>query len=83
MVFEEVGKASATAVGSAWATQGRNGPRVRLVHPTWEGDVLDYDLKDFYRDGLADPNYLAVNVTPTRVELSEMFGSVNQRVWRA
>ncbi|MGK0343584.1 MAG: hypothetical protein ACJAXW_004147, partial [Candidatus Azotimanducaceae bacterium] len=29
------------------------------------------------------PNYVAVKVTPTRVELSEMFGSVNQRIWRA
>jgi hypothetical protein len=47
--FEEVGKASATAVWSAWATQSRNGPRVRMVYPTWEGDVLDYDLKDFPR----------------------------------
>jgi general stress protein 26 len=38
--FEEVGKASAAAVWSAWATQSQNGPRVRMVHPTWEGDVL-------------------------------------------
>ena len=38
--FEEVGKASAAAVWSAWATQSKNGPRVRMVHPTWEGAVL-------------------------------------------
>jgi general stress protein 26 len=137
--FEEVGKASAAAVWSAWATQSKTGPRVRMVHPTWEGDVLwlatgpstpkakqmannpivdvqwqvsppnfihimcrgkaellmddetrahawdalDYDLKDFFPGGPTDPNYVAVKVTPTRVELSEMFGSVNQRIWRA
>ena len=137
--FEEVGKASAAAVWSAWATQSKTGPRVRMVHPTWEGDVLwlataltspkarqmannplvdvqwqvsppnfihimcrgtaelimddatrahawdaiDYELKDFFAGGPTDPNYVAVKVTPTRVELSEMFGSLNQRIWRA
>ena len=137
--FEEVGKASEAAVWCAWATQTKDGPRVRMVHPTWEGDVLwlatgssspkakqmtenpmvdiqwqvsppnfvhilcrgkaellmddatrahawdalDYDLKGFFSGGSTDPNYAAVKVTPTRVELSEMFGSVNQRVWRA
>jgi general stress protein 26 len=138
--FEEVGKASATAVWCALATANRkNEPRVRMVHPTWEGDVLwvatgpqtpkakqlennanvdvqwqvappnfihimargraeifrdsatkqrawdvfDYDLNDFFSDGPDDPNYIAVKITPTRVELSEMFGSTNQRIWRA
>jgi general stress protein 26 len=138
--FEEVFKASATAVWCALATVNRkNEPRVRIVHPTWEGDVLwvatgpltpkarqmennpcvdvqwqvappdfihimvrgraeilrdsatkqhawdvfDYDLKDFFAGGPDDPNYIAVKITPTRVELSEMFGSTNQRVWRA
>ena len=38
--FEEVGKASAAAIWCAWATQSKKGPRVRMVHPTWEGDVL-------------------------------------------
>lgn len=47
----------------------------------WE--ALDYDLNDFFPGGPTDPNYVAVKVTPTRVELSEMFGSVNQRIWRA
>ena len=137
--FEEVGKASAAAVWSAWATQSQNGPRVRMVHPTWERDVLwlatglntpkakqmasnplvdvqwqvsppdfihimcrgsvellmdnasrahaweaiDYDLDDFFPGGPTDPNFVAVKLTPTRVESSEMFGSVNRRVWRA
>ena len=137
--FEEVGKASAAAVWCAWATQSKTGPRVRMVHPTWEGDVLwlatapqspkakqmtqtsavdiqwqvsppdfihivargtaelfiddktrahvwdvlDYDLDGFFSGGPTDPNYVAIKVTPTRVELSEMFGSQNQRIWRA
>jgi general stress protein 26 len=38
--FEEVAKASAAAVWAAWATASKTGPRVRMVHPTWEGDVL-------------------------------------------
>ena len=38
--FEEVGKASEAAVWCAWATQTKDGPRVRMVHPTWEGDVF-------------------------------------------
>ena len=46
-------------------------------------DALDYDLKDFFPGGPTDPNYVAVKATPRRVELSEMFGSVNQRIWRA
>lgn len=137
--FEEVGKASAAAVWAALATQSKSGPRVRMVHPTWEGDVLwiatgpttpkakqmanvpevdvqwqvsppdfihimcrgtaelimdddvrahawdvfDYEMKDFFPGGPTDPNYVAIKVTPTRVELSEMFGSQNQRIWRA
>ena len=138
--FAEVAKASATAVWCALATSNRNNePRVRMVHPTWEGDVLwvatgpetpkakqlennphvdvqwqvappnfihimargraeicrdaetkqhawdaiDYDLKDFFPGGPDDPNYIAVKIHPTRVELSEMFGSANKRVWRA
>ena len=141
--FEDVAAASAKAVWCALATVRGSGdraePRVRIVHPTWEGDVLwlatgpatpkarqmaanpmvdiqfqvappdfrhimvrgraelcmddatrqhawdalDYDLKDFFPGGPADPNYVAIRITPTRVELSEMFGSVNKRVWRA
>jgi len=137
--FEEVGKASAAAVWCAWSTISKTGPRVRMVHPTWEGDILwlatgpgtpkakqmannplvdiqwqvsppnfihimcrgtaelimdddvrahawealDYDLNGFFEGGPTDPNYVAIKVTPTRVELSEMFGSVNQRIWRA
>ena len=138
--FKEVGEASATAVWCAIATTTKSGePRVRMVHPTWEGDVLwvatgietpkakqmannpivdvqwqvappgflhilargraelctddatklhawntlDYELSDFFPGGPDDPGYVAVRITPTRVELSEMFGSNNKRVWRA
>jgi general stress protein 26 len=46
-------------------------------------DTLDYDLNDFFTGGPDDPNYIAVKITPTRVELSEMFGSLNKKVWRS
>ncbi|MFT6435023.1 MAG: general stress protein 26 [Candidatus Azotimanducaceae bacterium] len=46
-------------------------------------DAIDYDLTQFGSTGLEDPNFLPVRITPSRVELSEMFGSVNKRVWRA
>ncbi len=137
--FKEVGKASAAAVWAALATQSKSGPRVRMVHPTWEGDVLwiatgpetpkakqmrntpevdvqwqvappnfvhimcrgtaelimdddirahawdvfDYEMTDFFAGGPTDPNYVAIKIKPSRVELSEMFGSQNQRIWRA
>ena len=39
--FQDVAKASATAIWCALATTTASGqPRVRLVHPTWEGDTL-------------------------------------------
>ncbi len=47
----------------------------------WE--VIDYDLKDFFPGGPTDPNYVAIKITPTRVELSKMFGTVDKRIWRA
>ena len=137
--FHDVAAASAKAVWGALATVSDGQPRVRMVHPTWEGevlwiatapssakarqmeanpwvdlqwqvappdfvhvmvrgraelchdeatkrhawDVLDYDLQEFFSGGPTDPNYVAVKVVPTRVELSEMFGSTNRRVWRA
>jgi general stress protein 26 len=45
-------------------------------------DVLDYDLSEFWPGGPTDPGYVAVRITPTRVELSKMFGSVDKQVWR-
>jgi general stress protein 26 len=137
--FVDVNEACKKAVWCAIATVAGDSPRVRIVHPTWEGDVLwfatgptsakanqlrenlnvdvqyqvappdfihvmvrgraelivaeatkkhawdaiDYDLTQFGSTGLEDPNFLPVRITPSRVELSEMFGSVNKRVWRA
>lgn len=137
--FADVARASKDAVWCALATEHKGQPRVRIVHPTWEGDVLwvatapqspkakqmdvnsavdvqfqvappnfihvmvrgnaelcaddatrelawnaiDYDLEGFFPGGPTDPNYVAIRITPTRVELSEMFGSQNQQVWRA
>jgi len=126
-------------VWCALATATPGGPRVRMVHPTWEGrilwfatgasspklaqieadprvdvqfqvappdfvhllvrgraravrdpaekkrvwDVIDYDLAQFWRGGPEDPEYVPVRITPERVELSRMFGTLDRRVWRA
>lgn len=136
--FRDVDAASRKAVWAALATVDGAAPRVRLVHPTWEDDVLwfatfpdspkarqirarpevdlqyqvappdfvhvlvrgraevladdatrrhvwdvmDYDLSQFWPGGPTDPSYAAVRVTPTRVELSKMFGMQDKRVWR-
>lgn len=137
--FADVEAAAKQAIWCALATNAPDGPRVRMVHPTFEGDVLwlatstdspkarqmandprvdvqfqvappdfvhlmvrgtaelisdeaekkrvwdviDYDLSAFWNGGPGDPNYTAVKITPTRVELSKMFGSTDKRVWRA
>ena len=135
--FAAVDAASQEAVWAAIATVDGNVPRVRMVHPTWEGPVLwfatsadspkaqqlranpaidiqyqvssptfvhilvhgrcefpeddatrqhvwnhmDYDLADFWPGGVTDPGFMPVKVVPSRVELSEMFGMQNKRVW--
>ena len=137
--FKAVDEACKKAVWCAIATVAGDEPRVRIVHPTWDGetlwfatgptspkadqlrenpnvdiqyqvappefvhvmvrgkaelvsdqatknhawDAIDYDLTQFGSTGPEDPNFLPIRITPTRVELSEMFGSVNKRVWRA
>ena len=137
--FADVDAASRKATWCAAATVDKGVPKVRLVHPTWEGDVLwfatsrsspkatqlaanpaidvqfqvsppefihimasgtaellddpatrehvwevmDYDLADFWPDGPGAEDFVAVKITPHRVELSEMFGMNNKRVWRA
>jgi general stress protein 26 len=136
--FAAVNAACKKAIWCAVATVDGNEPRVRIVHPTWDGEVLwfatgpqtpkarqlrknphvdiqyqvappefvhvlvrgtadlvqdreskrrawdaiDYDLTQFGSSGPDDPNFQPVKITPTRVELSEMFGSANKRVWR-
>jgi general stress protein 26 len=137
--FKDVEAAAKKAIWCALATVEGGAPRVRMVHPTWEGDVLwiatgpetpkakqiraneavdiqfqvapddfihllvrgkasvltdqatkdriwdviDYDLAQFWPGGSTDPGYCVVQVIPERVELSEMFGSQNKRVWKA
>ncbi len=137
--FREVDEASQKATWCAVATVADGEPRVRMVHPTWEGetlwfatgatspkvrqmqansivdiqyqvgpptfthilvrgpveiiedpaekkrvwDVIDYDLSQFWSGGPEDPGYAPIKITPARVELSEMFGSANKRVYRA
>ena len=136
--FAAVEAASKQAIWCAVASVEGGEPRVRMVHPTWEGstlwlatgadspkvaqiranpivdvqfqvappdfvhilvrgsaeivedpgekkrvwDVIDYDLAQFWSGGPDDPSYAPVKITPTRVELSKMFGSMDKRVWR-
>lgn len=136
--FAAVAEASATATWCALANVDKGVPRVRMVHPTWEGDVLwiatgkstakarqlaedpavdiqwqvappdfvhvmvsgtaellddtatrehvwkvmDYDLNDFWPEGPATEDFVAIKITPHRVELSKMFGTVDKKVWR-
>ena len=136
--FAQVNEACKKAIWCAIATVEGNKPRVRIVHPTWEGDrlwfatgpqspkaiqmqsnpnvdvqyqvappdfthimvrgtaelvtdqkeknmawdIIDYDLTQFGSKGPDDPNFQPVKINPSRVELSEMFGSINKRVWR-
>ena len=46
-------------------------------------NVMDYDLGDFFPDGPDSPGFVAIRIDPERVELSEMFGMANKRVWRS
>ena len=136
--FRDVEAAAKKAIWCALATVADNEARVRMVHPTWEGDtlwvatgpgtpkareiqknssvdiqfqvapddfvhllvrgtatiltdlptkqriwdVMDYDLAQFWPGGATSPEYCVIKIQPTRVELSEMFGTVNKRVWR-
>ena len=136
--FAEVEAAAKRAIWCALATVEGNEPRVRMVHPTWEGDVqwvatgpttpkarqirengavdiqfqvapddfvhllvrgtatvitdaqekarvwdvMDYDLSQFWPDGAGSDDYCVLRIEPSRVELSEMFGTMNKRVWR-
>jgi general stress protein 26 len=136
--FAAVEAASKQAIWCAVATVAGNQARVRMVHPTWEGetlwfatgtgspkhrhleanpsvdvqfqvappefihimvrgnaeivtdpiekkrvwDVLDYDLTQFWSGGPTDPNFTPIRITPSRVELSKMFGSQDKRIWR-
>ncbi len=137
--FAQINEASKKSIWCAIATVEGVNPRVRIVHPTWEGsclwfatgpespkakqirdnpnvdiqfqvsppdfvhvmvrgiaelvtdqenknrawEIIDYDLTQFGSKGPDDPYFQPVRINPIRVELSERFGSVNKRVWRA
>ena len=135
--FAAANAAAKKSIWAAVATVANGTPRVRMVHPTWEGEilwfatgastpkalqirqlsdvdlqfqvappdfihllvrgtatvhddqatkdhawgVLDYDLAQFWPEGPTSAEFVAVKVSPSRVELSEMFGTANRRVW--
>ena len=137
--FRDVEAAAKKSIWCALATVANNEARVRMVHPTWEGDILwiatgpntakareiqknsavdiqfqvapddfvhllvrgnasvltdqaikdriwevmDYDLAQFWPAGPTSPDYCVVKVQPVSVELSQMFGTMNKRVWKA
>jgi general stress protein 26 len=137
--FRDVEAAAKQSIWCALATVAGDQPRVRMVHPTFEGDtlwiatgpetakareiaansavdlqyqvapdnfvhllirgtatvltdqatkeriwdVMDYDLNQFWPGGPGSDGYCVIKVQPSRVELSEMFGSQNKRVWKA
>lgn len=136
--FRDVESAAKKTIWCALATVSDNEARVRMVHPTWEGDILwiatgpttakareirknpsvdiqfqvapddfihllvrgkaeiltdpatkeriwdvmDYDLAQFWPDGPTSAEYCVIKVLPERVELSELFGTMNKRVWK-
>jgi general stress protein 26 len=137
--FADVEAATKKATWCALATVEQGEPRVRMVHPTWEDDVLwiatdansakveqilsnaavdvqfqvappdfvhlmvrgmatvhsdeatrlhvwdvmDYELEQFWPEGPTTSSFVAVKIAPQRVELSEMFGTRNKRVYHA
>ena len=56
--FEDVNAASAAAVWAAVATVSGDEPRVRLVHPTWEGRVL------WFATGTGSPKHVQLEKNP-------------------
>jgi len=56
--FKEVEAASQQAVWAAVATVAGDAPRVRLVHPTWEGRVL------WFATGTGSPKHVQLEKNP-------------------
>lgn len=56
--FRDVDEASQQAVWAAVATVAGDAPRVRLVHPTWEGDVL------WFATGTGSPKHAQLEKNP-------------------
>jgi general stress protein 26 len=57
--FEAVEEASKKAIWCALATTEGGAPRVRVVHPTWEGDVL------WFATGSTSPKVAQLRADPT------------------
>jgi general stress protein 26 len=56
--FQDVDAASEKAVWAAVATVSDDAPRVRLVHPTWEGRVL------WFATGTGSPKHVQLEKNP-------------------
>ena len=65
--FADVEAASKQAVWSALATASSDGPRVRIVHPTWEGETL------WFATGTGSPKARQIERDP-RVEFQYQVG---------
>jgi len=57
--FADVNAASQQAVWAAVATVAEDQPRVRMVHPTWEGKVL------WFATGTGSPKYVQLEKNPS------------------
>jgi general stress protein 26 len=91
--FAAVDAASRKAVWCALATAGPDGPRVRIVHPTWEGETLwlatltgSPKLRDLARDPhielqyqVAPPDFVHVVVRGRAAVVSD--AAEKRRVW--
>ncbi|MFT6286276.1 MAG: putative pyridoxamine 5'-phosphate oxidase family protein [Halieaceae bacterium] len=80
--FLDVEAAAKKAAWCAVATVENNEPRVRMVHPTWDGDLLWIATAPQSPKARRLQNNAAIRVQPLRVELSELFGTMNKRVWK-
>jgi general stress protein 26 len=56
--FAELAEAAKQSVWCAIATQSKDGPRVRIVHPTWEGEVL------WFATGTSSPKVAHIRQDP-------------------
>lgn len=60
--FDAVDEASRKAIWCAVASSGPDGPRVRMVHPTWEGETL------WFATGTSSPKVAQLQADP-RVDI--------------
>ncbi len=60
--LSDVEEATKKAIWCAIATQSKSGPRVRMVHPTWEGETL------WFATGTTSPKAVHIEQDP-RIDL--------------